>query len=554
LPEAISRRTFGIACIALLSAQAVVLVTSALQESQTFDEAIHLSAGVSYWRTGDYRLNPEHPALPKLMCGLPVLFTGAELDTSTEAWRIAHNADVARHFLYFNKIPADVILFVGRVPTMALTLLLGLVVALWTRRYFGPLAGLIALALLVLDPNMVAHGRYVTTDVWAAATSFFACAAWGEALMRRSMRWYAIAGVALGLALGSKFSTIFLIPVFLLLAVVRRPSWRGAVLTAAMPAVVLAVLYAPEVVEAGRAVITGERIQTKRLAVPLKDVVRDDNWGSKRLYHIGKALHLPSFSWLLGLHHVFKHNREGHASYLLGQISEGGWPHYFLVAFAVKTPAAVLGLCAIALGILAWKRPKPRFEMLVVAIPLLVYIGFTISSKLNIGIRHLLPAYVFLYPLIAVALARFVRPAIWGAALLVLAVEFASIYPHYLAFFNLPSGGPSSGPQYLLDSNIDWGQDTKKLKRYLDAHGIKAVCGFYFGQAYYDLFGIHEDYLPEDAEVRNGRTMDCLVAISVTPLYGAYVGREKFAYLRALKPVERIGYSIYVYDFRKQKH
>ena len=110
------------------------------------------------------------------------------------------------------------------------------------------------------------------------------------------------------------------------------------------------------------------------------------------------------------------------------------------------------------------------------------------------------------------------------------------------------SGGPDAGPRYLLDSNLDWGQDYKKLGRYLTQQGISHIRLGFFANVDFPHYGIHPDSIPDGANADN---LDCVLAISATPLFGQYVGPERFAWLRARKPMAIVGHSIYVYDLRK---
>ena len=102
----------------------------------------------------------------------------------------------------------------------------------------------------------------------------------------------------------------------------------------------------------------------------------------------------------------------------------------------------------------------------------------------------MLPVYPLLYAFIALNVPLIRWRWIVAACTAVLITESAMVYPDYLAFFNAAAGGPAQGPRYLLDSNIDWGQDTKRLKFYLDAHGVKGACTAYFGLAYPFYYGI----------------------------------------------------------------
>src|SRR5262245_53411722 len=131
--------------------------------------------------------------------------------------------------------------------------------------------------------------------------------------------------------------------------------------------------------------------------------------------------------------------------------------------------------------------------------------------------------------------------------------ESASITPHYLAFFNALAGGPGRGPEYLVDSNIDWGQDVKKLVKWLDAHGTRRVWCFYFGNAQLDYYGIADQGMPPDMDQQGWERLDGFVVANVTPLEGVYVPLADLAPLRLREPVAKVGWSMYLYDLRKRR-
>jgi hypothetical protein len=189
-----------------------------------------------------------------------------------------------------------------------------------------------------------------------------------------------------------------------------------------------------------------------------------------------------------------------------------------------------------------------------VLLPPVVYFALCMRSHVNIGVRHLLPIYPFLYIALAAALSRGRwRARALLAGLAFVAVESAAIYPHYLAFFNVFAGGPNNGPRYLVDSNLDWGQDLKNLKLYASAHGIKKLCICYFGRSSMSYYKFEYTDVPETRDVARRASMDCVAAVSATPLAGSYVGADAFRWLRERKPMAKIGYSIYLYDLRKSK-
>ena len=143
----------------LLVVMFILQIGSSWSESQTIDEAVHLTAGYSYLTTGDYRLNPEHPPLIKMFSALPLLALDLTFDTSSSDWQSAEQWSFSRSFIYENTVPGELLLQLGRVPNMLLSLLLGWVIFSLTRSFFGPKASLLALALYVFDPLFLAPRR-----------------------------------------------------------------------------------------------------------------------------------------------------------------------------------------------------------------------------------------------------------------------------------------------------------------------------------------------------------------------------------------------------------
>jgi hypothetical protein len=536
-----------------------VQVTSALQENNTWDEAIYLSAGYAYLKTGDFRMNAEHPPLGKLLTALPLLWFDPALPTGQPGWDVGAMIDYGRQFLYTNRVSADTLLMAGRSVTILLTLLLGLALALWTRRHFGAPAALFALSLFSFDPNLIAHGRYVTTDFIAALTFFLSCVSWAAYLESRKTRHLLLAGLALGLAVTSKFSMLILVALLPALYLIRwwqDPKRLSLARGAASLAVVLVI--------AGAVVLALYRTPPGPLF--LDQLVSRSTQVEKLIRTAVRRLGVPLHPYLVGLVRVAQHGAAGHFAYLLGQFSNRGWWYYFPVALAVKTPTAVLALGALCAGLVLPLTRRIRelrrlpFVWFVLTVPPACYFLACMGSGLNLGVRFILPVYPFLFVLLAAVLFRLGRerlrrwfPAVVAVALVGLAAESLAIYPHYLAFFNAAVGGPKAGPRYLLDSNIDWGQDVKKLKAYMVAHNIPRVCMVYFGNGDLTYYRVEFEGLPLTAELEQRRNLDCVAAASVTPLYGLYSTPESHRWLREREPMARIGYSIYLYDLRQPR-
>jgi hypothetical protein len=553
--QVLSGGLFWLMLAAIVAAAGTLELASAVQETQTWDEGIHISAGYAYLMRGDFRWNQEHPPLAKILAALPLLPLRLELPVHAASWKKLDETQMGIDFLYHNRAPADTILMRARGSVMLLSLLFLIAIAWLVRRRFGSAAALLATALCAFDPNLMAHARYVTTDYPVTAFFFLAALLWMEYLLDGRARDLLLAALAFGLALVTKFSALLLVPALIALFAIRWrqapdkfPVHRALTAFAAFAGIVLllaTVLYWPETVRA----LSGELPRLAR-------VVKRGNPIGENLYRAGKWFGLPAHPFLTGLGLVASHNQIGHANYLLGTRSDKGWWYYFPVVFAVKSTIAgliaTLGLVTAGLLVLS-RRAALSFVWCALLIPPAIYFLISMTSAINIGMRHILPVYPFLYLAVAVLLTQAgARPWARTAMLLLAGLQIAEcawIAPDYLAFFNALSGGPGNGPRYLVDSNIDWGQDVKKLKKWLAAHGTDTARIWYFGNAPMDYYGIRADAFPDPLDEKGWDAIRGYAVASVTVLQGVYVPLNLVAPLRLRKPVAKVGWSLYVYDF-----
>jgi hypothetical protein len=261
----------------------------------------------------------------------------------------------------------------------------------------------------------------------------------------------------------------------------------------------------------------------------------------------------------------------GTPAFFLGQYGSGGWWAYFPVAFAIKTPLPTLLLLIAALALWLRRRTGGAHDeallgSLCTLLPILVYWGLAVTSSFNIGYRHLLPTLPFAYVLAGWQLAGLLQRdgrrrqwalALLGGALAWLAVGTVVVAPHYLAFFNAIAGGPDGGYRYLVDSNLDWGQDLPGLARYVEEEGLERVYLSWFGAAHPEAYGLPFHPLPGfwrfggDAAVYGYNPYapePGTYAISASNLQGvALSDRDTYAWFRTQTPIARIGHSIHIY-------
>jgi 4-amino-4-deoxy-L-arabinose transferase-like glycosyltransferase len=557
-----ARRLFWPVTAALLAYLCAMQLFAAWRESNIGDEPLEIAAGYSYLKTGDFRMNPEHPPLAKILAALPLLALHPSLPLDSTFWTKGDEAGFGFRFFEQNSRSIDTLVFTARLVPIFLTACLGLAIALWTRSAFGPGAAMLALALYAFDPTVTAHGHYVKNDVPVTLFCFLAAIAWCAFLTQPGLRRLSLAGVALGLAVATKFSALFLLPVLAILYAIRWwQGQKGLSLRHGIGSLLAAVALAAGVVFLIYGILAwshGVRLGGVDARAYHDLLDRDPTRAMARMVARG----IPRFHpFIDGLIVYVDHDTIGHQCYLLGMRGTQGWWYYFPVAFAVKTPAATLALLALA-GVLLFGRVwrtrirSVAFPWFAAAVPAAVFCAFSLRSHLNIGIRHLVPIWPFVFILAAAAVThmRFrYRPAVIALLVTGLAAESVAICPHYLAFFNFLAGGPANGPAILADSNIDWGQDAKNLAAWLDARHISQVCLDYWGTADIGRLGVHGPSLPATWETARRASLDCVGAISTNILYDPFSDPRQHAWLRALHPVTRIGYSIYIYDLRKER-
>jgi len=506
----------------------------------TYDEAMHLAAGYSYLATGDFRMERQNPPLLKTWLALPLLVIyGLPFAPDADDWRHENDYQIGQQFLYRSALSADRMLGLARSANLLLGVFLVGLIAWWAYRLWGGGAAIIAAALASFEPNLIAHSALVTTD--AGASLFFLLAVYflWEHAKTKGWRFIILTGLSLGAAVASKFSAVILAPLIALLLAVeflldtvtclnreapKNPVWRASLLR-----------------------VAGAFLAILLCAIPIILAV---------YFFRGVS------PWISGVERFFTLARVGQPAFFLGEYSYQGWWSYYVVAFLLKTPLGSLIL--IALSLLLWRagsRLNSR-DAAYLLLPTLVILAVTTQAKVNIGLRHVLAIYPFLFVL-AARLAtiqlkrRAFAPALIGLALIFTATSSLRVAPHQLAYFNEAVGGPAQGYRYLSDSNLDWGQDLKNLKSYMEREKLPIIYLSYFGSAPPSYYGIRYQYVPGAWPLEwpppADRVPDSaprkILAISATNLQDVFNPHNQlFAWLRKRQPIEKIGYSIFIYD------
>jgi len=604
----LSNKITNIIAVCLLVLMFGLSFFSIFNEANTMDELAHTPSGYSYIIKKDMRLNPEHPPLLKDLSGLSV-WLGSKITNDpiyfpdkVKSWTQDLNGqwDFGREFLFRNNNNADNIIFFARLPMIMIMLLLGYYVFRWTRELYGNRASLFSLFLYSLSPAFIANGRLVTTDVVAATAFFISIYYFIKWIQKQNKKNLIIAGLVFGIALLTKFSLVLLIPYFVLTtiiwAIINRKFIKpviGLILIGIIGMALVWPIYQfhtwnyPAERQIADAEANLKTFGDRFLADPVI-------WASD------KPILRPYAQFFTGLLMVVQRASGGNTTYFLGEISRTAWPHYFPFVFLIKVPLSLLILILIAF-ISVKSHPKLRktkillkkyFTEFALLLFFVIYWYTSVTSNLNIGVRHVLPTFPIIYILVSGQINKWLNsysgPLLekiklnskkefksfkmisWVhfkayskyAIIIILFAWYAfgtiKIYPHFLTYFNELIGGSSQGYKYVTDSNLDWGQDLKRLTEFVDQNNIDKIYVDYFGgdSLNYRLGAKYQpwwgDKNPEELPSNSW------LAISATFLQGGKgvpnpEYHEKTGYynwLNQYEPVTVIGNSIFVYQIK----
>jgi hypothetical protein len=412
--------------------------------NHTADEPAHIASGMEWLDKHAYTYEPQHPPLARAAAALGPYLLGVRSQGTPGTGLEPEELEGARILYHDHRY--DLTLAAARLGILPFFWVACLVVYLWGKRYYGSVTAVTAVFFFSFLPPVLAHAGLATTDMALTAmlgAAYLAALRWGESGTWKDGLAF---GVCTGLAVVSKFSSLVFLPAALAVALCgywyfQRP---------ALPELLL---------------LARRRLPTLALAVALGALV------------IG-LLYRGSLSELFaGIRAVQAHNAEGHPTYLLGERSISGFWYFYPVVLAVKTPLALVLLLGFALWLAFRERARLQRDWPVLAFALGILL-VALFSRINIGVRHILPVY-FAFSLLAAA----ALPDLWRrgmgarAAMGVLLVWFAAssafVHPDYLAYTNELAG--NTPEKILADSDLDWGQDMKRLSARLRQAGATQV-------------------------------------------------------------------------------
>ncbi|MDD4897654.1 MAG: glycosyltransferase family 39 protein, partial [Candidatus Pacebacteria bacterium] len=487
-----NKTTYIIATI-LLIFLFFISFSSILEDTLTFDETAHVTAGYSYLIKKDMRVNPEHPPLVKNIAAFPLLFLNLNFPSDSPNWtqeqppRWWVQFDLANDFIYNSKNNPDKIMLFSRTVMILFLLLLGFLIFHFARKKYGNKAGLISLFLFSFSPTFLAHGRLINTDIGAAFGALLSFYFWLRFFEKPSKKNVLLAGITFGIALSLKFSLVLLIPTFIIITLVyallqEKPLHQ--LLKYSLLSFLAGVI--------GMVFVVFPLYQYHVYNYPPERQARDaeyilETFGNRTIvngiiYSSEKPFLRPFAQYFLGLFTAMQRVDGGNTTFFLGEISSGSFKSYFPTVYFIKETLTFHILTIISLALLflyilkyrLFQRPiyalREYFAEFSMFVFMAIYWYTSINSNLNIGVRHLLPVFPFAFILVGGAISKINFSKSFKILLFALfsfqIYSVISIYPHFLAYFN-ETVTPQKGHLYVVDSNLDWGQDLKRLKNLL---------------------------------------------------------------------------------------
>ncbi|MFC1742715.1 ArnT family glycosyltransferase [Candidatus Riflebacteria bacterium] len=562
----------GFIAFLLLLLMFFIILSTTMGDSLTIDEYPHIKAGYHYVKKLSLRKNAEHPPLVKILSGCALQFLKIK---SSNPLSYRNNQDL--------------VLLYARLPCMFVSLLLGLFLYIWASALSNRFWGLFALSLYVFEPTILAHSPLVTTDMALTTWIFITLYFFSRLLTGYSPFNYLFFILAFSFALLTKYSALILLPFifsvwsgfFLLSKFCAQNSYIGKFkfnfqkFRLAFVSIFIIVI--------GTYIFFMQHYPLSRQRHHIKAFNRYSLYQKERLLRILEYpfMRFPAH-YLYGFSSIISQISRGHAfpQYFMGDHAHKGSFYYFIVAFLIKTPVSLLFFLVLATGYFFFRgmfeltdglkkyfvaKNEDRFfytSLVNIILFSTAYGLISLKSKLNIGIRHILPIYPFIFVFITCYLSRlyeslndkrvsakiFITTLIFGLFFFIYGTF--SIYPHYLSYFN-EFVGRANGHYYLSDSNLDWGHDLKRLSLFVKERGIRKIKVDYWGRAGLSYY-LGKSY--SKWHIARGLPEHGFLAVSIFSIllsihqFNNGLTPYSYADLFKSKPFGRIGYSIYVYN------
>jgi 4-amino-4-deoxy-L-arabinose transferase-like glycosyltransferase len=501
--------------------------------SDTVDEVTHIGAGLELLQYHQYELQPENPPLPRIVMAAAPLAGGMR-------WPVEGNRFQKIHAVMYGHGKYERNLVLMRAGNLLFFILAAWALFIWVRRDFGETEALIAILLFTMQPIILGYSGLATFDTAATAGLAVALIAFSAWLRKPDAMHAALLGAGYGFSILMKFSSIGYVPAACAAIYVvrlvgdperRRERLRALATVLIVPPVALAVIWAGYAFTVGRL----SELQHFHGEFGILDRVL--------LSHLPQWTPLPAPAFFRGVGGLLEIGHADFDSYLFGHISKSGFWWYFPAAVGLKTTLAFFALLLAGIGA-AWTTRSKRWAMAEALAGSAAILAVAMPSILDLGVRYVLPVYVPLTAAAAIGTAALLdssRKEIRIAAMLLAGLHIVAslaAHPDYFPYFNALAGRDPG--RYLIDSNLDWGQDLLRLRstaRTLRIDRMAVNLGYHD----YDALGFPHQHEATSAHPEKGWIAIGEHVYRLEHAKGAWSWLDPF-------PVTHVGMSIRLYN------
>jgi len=535
----------------------------------TPDELGETGAGITMLKNHEwvFRTGRMAPPLPFYLEAIPLSF----FKFNESIWSLDYDLQRGIDIIYSEK--GEQILYWIRFPFILLSLLLAFFVYKWAKELYGIKAGFLALLLYSFNPMILATSNISNQDIIATTFTFIAFYYFWRYIKYPTKSSLIISGITFGLAILSKFTTLILIPLFILIGlfVIYQKKIKFSKMIFSLFIIFLIgflMLWGSYGFETKTLSESIPESRYDRVYDKLNEILPENEFIKSKAFYIIENIPIPLSSYFYNVGVLHEFISHGFSSFFMGKYFIEGLSYFYIVSFIIKSPIPLLIL--ILLSIIFFNKTKSKDligEYFLIIFVASYFIYWSFIGNLSAVFRHMLPTFPFIFVFVSKIVnlkfknlnLRYYFKIFIILLIIWYVLSSILIYPHYLAYFNEFVGGPNNGYKYMVDSNLDWGQDLKGLKQYMAKNDIEHIKLSYFGAGSVEYYNISYTYLPSPLNVSffkppEGYVEECgytegLLAVSATNLQGLYLeNRSCYNWLKEYEPINKIGYSIFIYD------
>jgi len=532
-------------------------ITSITQKTYTVCEPVYLFNGYMYLKTGN-SFQFGHPILVGAIGALPLLFANVSIPKFEE---IKHVVNFARKdFLYYKTNNPEKLIFISRLPFIFISFLFALFVFKWAKELYGLKAGFLALSFYIFNPLIIGNSRLVLTDLPVAGFMFISLYFFWKFMLKKRVKHLCLCSIFFGLSISTKTTGIFLLPILFLVYLLfnyKEFKIKNFILSFLTITILGIMTFALIHIKEVHPIYTFDdpfylNAKEYRSKERLNDLLAQfvtNKFVKEKLIFLLTKIPVPGPHSIQAYFSQILHSKKGHAQFFLGEYTSHGKWYYYLIAYLIETPIPLIIMFLFSILFFKKLKNKELKNEIFLILPSLAWLLiFSFIVRLNLGLRHVLFSNLLFFVFIS-KIGKFKEKILKLTIYILLLFYIFSallVHPDYLAYFNQFVGGPINGYKYEIE--FDYGQDIKRLGFYLEDHNISFIKLRYAGFAKPEYYRINYSYLT--CKPQTG-----LIGISISALQGSFwtEGIQErdlkcFEWLRKMKPIDNIGYTIFIYN------